>query len=135
MRKQVILGIALASAFLIGVLSANPVVEAVGGWQPAVDGLDARITALENQPAVTLETITVSESLFVPSSKAIVSETALCPAGTTVSGGGVGEVNNAATVIVSSIADTTQNGWKVIAKSNESVNDAITVNAVCIGFS
>ena len=51
MNKLGIWAIAIAGAFVIGVLSANPVVEAVGGWQPAVDGLDARITALENQPA------------------------------------------------------------------------------------
>jgi len=30
-------GIAIASAFVIGVLSANPVVEAVGGWKFALD--------------------------------------------------------------------------------------------------
>jgi len=51
MNKLGIWAIAIAGAFVIGILSANPVVEAVGGWQPAVDGLDARITALENQPA------------------------------------------------------------------------------------
>jgi len=48
MRKQLIFGIAIASAFVIGVLSANPVVEAVGGWQLAIQGLDTRITDLES---------------------------------------------------------------------------------------
>ena len=52
MNKQVILALAIATAFVIGVLSANPVVEAVGGWQPAVEGLDARITALEGDASV-----------------------------------------------------------------------------------
>ena len=33
--KKAILGIAIAGAFVIGILSANPVVEAVGGWQQA----------------------------------------------------------------------------------------------------
>jgi len=36
MRKQVILGIAIATAFVIGVLSANPVVDAAGGWKEAL---------------------------------------------------------------------------------------------------
>ena len=41
----------IISAFFVGILSANPVVEAVGGWQDAFGGLDTRITSLENQPA------------------------------------------------------------------------------------
>ena len=49
MNKLSIWTIAITGAFVIGVLSANPVVEAVGGWQPVVDGLDARITTLEGQ--------------------------------------------------------------------------------------
>jgi len=42
--------IVIAAAFFVGILSANPVVEAVGGWQGAFDGLDVRITGLENTP-------------------------------------------------------------------------------------
>jgi len=49
MNKLGIWAIAIAGAFVIGILSANPVVEAVGGWKQAVDGLDARITTLEGQ--------------------------------------------------------------------------------------
>ena len=49
MNKLGIWAIAIVGAVWIGVLSANPVVEAVGGWQPVVEGLDARVTALENQ--------------------------------------------------------------------------------------
>jgi len=52
MNKLGIWAIAVAGAFVIGILSANPVVEAVGGWQPAVAGLDARITALEGDASV-----------------------------------------------------------------------------------
>ena len=51
MNKQVILGIAIASAFVIGVLSANPVVEAVGGWQAAVADLLAQITSNDSDIA------------------------------------------------------------------------------------
>ena len=57
MQKLGIWAIAIAGAFLIGILSANPIVEAVGGWQPAVDGLDTRITTLENQPSQVYELI------------------------------------------------------------------------------
>jgi len=37
MNKLGIWAIAIAGAFLIGILSANPVVEAVGGWQGALE--------------------------------------------------------------------------------------------------
>ena len=47
MNKTILLGIAISGAFIVGILSANPVSEAVGGWQLAFDGLDTRITALE----------------------------------------------------------------------------------------
>jgi len=46
MNKLGILAIAIAGAFLIGILSANPVVEAVGGWKPAVDDLQSQIDAI-----------------------------------------------------------------------------------------
>ena len=52
MNKLGIWAIAIATAFVIGVLSANPVVEAVGGWQLAFVGLDTRITALETDSSV-----------------------------------------------------------------------------------
>jgi len=45
MNKLSIWVIAIAGAFVVGVLSANPVVEAVGGWQPVVDDLQAQIDA------------------------------------------------------------------------------------------
>ena len=65
MKKTLLLGIAIASAFIIGTLSANPVADAMAGWKFAldehqrdssahnVDGLDARVTTLENQPSGT----------------------------------------------------------------------------------
>jgi len=36
MKKTLLLGIAIATAFVIGVLSANPVVDAAGGWKEAL---------------------------------------------------------------------------------------------------
>ena len=66
MNKLGIWAIAIAGAFVIGVLSANPVVEAVGGWQLAVEGLDARITALENQPAPESQLYEVSDTTVIP---------------------------------------------------------------------
>jgi len=60
MKKSILLGIAISGAFLIGILSANPVI-AVGGWQLAFDGLDTRITALEDQAGMLVfETIQVT---------------------------------------------------------------------------
>jgi len=47
MQKLGIWAIAIAGAFVIGVLSANPVVEAVGGWKEAVDDLQNQIDNLE----------------------------------------------------------------------------------------
>jgi len=41
MNKLGIWAIAIAGAFLIGILSANPVVEAVGGWQAAFTNHEA----------------------------------------------------------------------------------------------
>jgi len=46
MNKLGIWAIAIAGAFVIGVLSANPVVEAVGGWQLAIQGLQDQIDAI-----------------------------------------------------------------------------------------
>jgi len=49
MNKLGIWGIVIAGAFFVGVLSANPVVEAVGGWKAAIAGHETRITDLESQ--------------------------------------------------------------------------------------
>ena len=57
MNKLGIWAIAIAGAFVIGILSANPVVEAVGGWQGAFVGLDTRLTALENPPSIQREIV------------------------------------------------------------------------------
>ena len=55
--NKAILGIAIAGAFLIGVLSANPVVEAVGGWKVAIADHETRISEIENvlDPIETLQ--------------------------------------------------------------------------------
>jgi len=47
MNKLGIWGIAIAAAFVIGVLSANPVVEAAGGWKAAVIELSGDISDIE----------------------------------------------------------------------------------------
>jgi len=46
MNKTILLGIAISAAFVVGVLSANPVVEAVGGWKTAVADLQAQINGI-----------------------------------------------------------------------------------------
>ena len=47
MKKLGIWAIAIASAFVIGVLSANPVVEAVGGWQQAIANLQLDVITVD----------------------------------------------------------------------------------------
>jgi len=56
MNKLGIWGIAIAAAFMIGVLSANPVVEAVGGWKAAFDDLQQQINEIELLPGPPGET-------------------------------------------------------------------------------
>jgi len=48
MNKLGIWGIAIAGAFVVGILTANPVVEAVGGWKAAIAGHEARIAVIED---------------------------------------------------------------------------------------
>jgi len=47
MNKLGIWALVIATAFMIGIFSANPVVEAVGGWKAAVDDLQNQIDNLE----------------------------------------------------------------------------------------
>jgi len=68
MNKLGIWLIAIATAFVIGVLSANPVVDAVGGWKGAFDGLDTRITALETATTVELYTVSFTKDTSPPQS-------------------------------------------------------------------
>ena len=56
MDKLGIWGIAIAAAFMIGMLSANPVVEAVGGWKAAFDDLQQQINEIELLPGPPGET-------------------------------------------------------------------------------
>ena len=60
MKKLGIWAIAIAAAFIIGVFSANPVVDAAkAGWQPVVADHEERITDLENQlPGAEIYTVT-----------------------------------------------------------------------------
>jgi len=105
--NKTILGIAIAGAFLIGILSANPVVEAVGGWQQAFVGLDTRITALENQPPVDISgleaqvtdletwqdsftTYLVRKQFTLGPTQLIHSDVATCNVGDVATGGGYG---------------------------------------------
>jgi len=58
MNNYGILGIAIGVAFLMGVLTANPVVEAVGGWKAAIADHETRISEIENVMD-TIETLQV----------------------------------------------------------------------------
>jgi len=100
MNKLGIWAIAIAGAFVIGVLSANPVVEAVGGWQPVVDGLDARITALEGDASV----YEVSETITIPTgARSAGTITLLCLAGDKVDSGEVNFVTVPAIFVPDSV--------------------------------
>jgi len=77
MNKLGIWGIAIAGAFVVGILSANPVVEAVGGWKGAFAGLDTRITALENQPDPESQVYEVSGVSVIPTGQVFGSEVQL----------------------------------------------------------
>jgi len=100
MQKLGIWAIAIAGAFLIGVVSANPVSEAVGGWQPAVDGLDARITALEGDSSVyeVSETITIQAGALTDGTV-----TLMCLAGDKVDSGEVNFVTVQAVFVPDSV--------------------------------
>jgi len=50
LNKLGIWAIAIVAAFVVGVLSANPVVEAAGGWKAAIEDLQAQIDAINAQP-------------------------------------------------------------------------------------
>ena len=47
MNNLGIWGIVIAGAFFVGVLSANPVAEAVGGWKAAIEDLQNQIDNIE----------------------------------------------------------------------------------------
>ena len=49
MNKLSIWGIVIAGAFFIGILTANPVVEAVGGWKAAIADLQNQIDNTSEQ--------------------------------------------------------------------------------------
>jgi len=76
MNKLGIWAIAIAGAFVIGILSANPVVEAVGGWQAAIAGHETRISALEAGGSTTHMIVIGPEEFAITES---VSETPVKP--------------------------------------------------------
>ena len=102
-RNSIIIsGIVLA--FIAGAITANPVVEAAGGWKGAFDDLINGITAVNLNPASTIGGSSISTGAHpVPilnvqkvlgsvttasGTGAFFSSTATCPPGTTLTGGG-----------------------------------------------
>jgi len=71
MNKLGIWGIAIAGAFVVGILTANPVVEAVGGWKEAVANLQSQIDASD-------EIFTVEDTKDVPEGNTVTIEL-VCP--------------------------------------------------------
>ena len=130
MHKLGIWAIAIAGAFVIGILSANPVVEAVGGWQAAIAGHETRITDLENQlPGA--EIYTVIESHDIPDGS-LLTVTLLCNAGDSVINGNFQapegpELTNRNSYSI--ITDTAE-GFKISVLNFE--NNAQNVNYVVV---
>jgi len=75
MNNLGIWGIAIAAAFVIGVISANPVVEAAGGWKAAFEDLQEQINNIpqgeqgppgEQGPAAPSNVYEVSDTITIP---------------------------------------------------------------------
>lgn len=100
MQKLGIWALVIAGAFIIGVVSANPVTEAVGGWQGAFEGLDTRITALETASSVyeVSETITIQAGALTDGTI-----TLMCLAGDKLDSGAVNFVTNPAVFVPDSV--------------------------------
>jgi len=50
LNKLGIWALVIAAAFFVGILSANPVVEAAGGWKAAIEDLQSQIDAIPSDP-------------------------------------------------------------------------------------
>jgi len=131
MQKLGIWIIAIAGAFLIGVVSANPVTEAVGGWQGAFDGLDTRITALETASSVyeVSETITIQAGALTDGTV-----TLMCLAGDKLDSGEVNFVTNPA-IFVPSIVILQDNGAVFIHDPASITSQGNPNLAIRIGYS
>ncbi len=84
MDKLGIWAIAIATAFVIGVLSANPVVEAAAGWKAAFDDLQQQINEIELLPGPQGEQ--GEQGPAAPSNVYEVSDTITIPVGATTGG-------------------------------------------------
>ncbi len=109
MNKLGIWGIVIAAAFVVGVLSANPVVEAVGGWKAAIAGHETRITDLESQTVPP----TYWEIIDMLGDQA----NAFCDVGDKIIGGGTTVLGGQTEVtigepIFNGGANSDQEGWK-----------------------
>jgi len=70
--------VGIMGAFIVGLLSANPVVEAVGGWQAVVADHEARIAAIENGGFTIVETQRISTSQTIPAGQRVLVQTSPC---------------------------------------------------------
>jgi len=110
-------------AFVVGILSANPVVEAVGGWQGAFDGLDTRITALET--ATTVELYKVSSTLTPPPQSVELN----CDSGDTVVSGYV-IFPDGVTAEVNTVAINNGEGM-IVGESGATELSVVTFQIIC----
>jgi len=116
MNKLGIWAIAIAGAFVIGVLSANPVVEAVGGWQAAIELLVVDIGSNTNDIA-NLQQQIPPPTYWVFVSPSTGKASSLCDVGDKIIGGGTTVLGGAAEVRVSKPifdagTNSDQEGWR-----------------------
>jgi len=97
-RNNSIIILVVLVAFLVGTITANPVVEAAGGWKAALENLTVDFSQLTNVPAglsdgdddtiVTLVTTTRTSSLSIAAG-GTGGTRIFCVAGEKVTGGGI----------------------------------------------
>jgi len=86
--RALIIVVSVIAGFVIGIISANPVVEAAGGWKAAFDDLQSQITSndadiADLETATTVELYKVSSTLLPPPQEVELN----CDAGDTVVSG------------------------------------------------
>jgi len=139
MNKLGIWAIAIVAAFVIGVLSANPVAEAVGGWKEALQTHEGDSSA-HHDKYTDAEAIAAVGPHTLPNYWEIVdkianSANALCDLGDKVIGGGTTVLGGATEVTVGEpIFDggtgANQEGWKGALTGGGSFQ--IRVSASCL---
>jgi hypothetical protein len=123
MNRHVILGIAVAAAFAVGVLSANPVVEAAGGWKAAVDDLKAAITDLRETEI--LGFYKINKPL-----NGVVGSSVFCDEGDIATGGGGRSLDHSLKQsFPTGDPGDPPNGWQIVA-----TGEVTSIQVICADY-